>query len=324
MKKYFVVTIDAEIDKSRDWGIPEELTYQSIIKGIPQRLTPLFERYQVKPTYLLSSEIIENHSCVNVLNKLTNAELGAHLHGDLIDPERTNKKLAGIISLEMQCSYPKKLERAKLLNLKNMFVNTFGYSPESFRAGRFAIGNQTLPILSELGFKVDTSVTPGIEWIYPEGRSNHIMAPEQPYFPDERNFIEEGDLNILEVPVTIIDVNAKDPPEFLSFTWLRKKARRLIGRDNNLYWLRPSFCSLYEMIYAIKTIESKYRDCKSIVVNMMFHTNEIVPQASPYTSTERDCNNLLKKMCGVFEYCQKQNFQFVILSELYHVFKGIP
>jgi hypothetical protein len=321
MKKYFVVTIDTEIDKSRDWSIPDTLTFSSIIEGIPRKLNPLFNQYNVKATYLLSPEVIEDNNCVSVLKELNNTELGTHLHGDLIEPERTHAVLAGIHSHEMQCTYTKLLERSKITTLTRLFEATFGYNPLSFRAGRFGIGNETLSILSELGYKVDTSVTPGVNWIYPEGISNHTSAPEQPYFADIDNFLEAGSLDILEVPVSIIDVNIKDPPDFLSYLWLRKKIRFLFRRDYDHFWLRPSFSSLDEMIYVIARIENKFRDCDNIVVNMMFHTNEVIPNASPYTKTEGDCRKFLERIRSVLEYCRRKNFQFVKLSDLYGVFR---
>ena len=44
------------------------------------------------------------------------------------------------------------------------FRTAFGRPPRSFRAGRFGIGENTVPILDSLGYAVESSVTPHVDW----------------------------------------------------------------------------------------------------------------------------------------------------------------
>ena len=63
-----------------------------------------------------------------------------------------------------QRDYPPDVEAAKLRDLTELFSRTFGRSPTSFRAGRFGIGPHSIPILEELGYLVESSVTPHMDW----------------------------------------------------------------------------------------------------------------------------------------------------------------
>jgi hypothetical protein len=89
VRKILVITIDTEIDRSRDWSIANPPSFRSVLEAIADRLTPLFSRYGARPTYLLSPEVIEDDACVRCLRGLANVELGTHLHGDFVDPGRT-------------------------------------------------------------------------------------------------------------------------------------------------------------------------------------------------------------------------------------------
>ena len=317
---FFVITIDTEIDKSLNWKVSANETFSSVLDGIPKKLTPLFNQFGARPTYLLSSEVMENKECVSLLKSIDNCELGTHLHGDLIEPQRKVYKLANTRTGEMQNSYPKELEYQKLKNLTNLFIEKFGYPPTSFRAGRFAAGNNTVTLLEELGYLVDSSVTPGIDWNLPEGRANFLQAREQPYFPSKENLLEEGNSKVLEVPVSIV------APRFKKYFYTVDKVKVLRPVSviiNTIFparWLRPSSQNPSGMLGVITKLLKRYGGNNAIVLNMMFHSMEVIPNASPYTKTEDECEALLGRMGMVLEYCATNNFNFVTLSELYSVF----
>ncbi len=74
-----VVTIDVEED---NWGIHRtDLTVENVREI--NRLQVLFDRYEVKPTYLLSYPVASCHWAVDILAKIFaegRCEIGAHLH----------------------------------------------------------------------------------------------------------------------------------------------------------------------------------------------------------------------------------------------------
>jgi hypothetical protein len=322
MKVFFTVTIDTEIDRSLNWKVSAGEIFSSVLEGVPQKLTPLFNRFGVRPTYLLSSEVMENNNCVNTLKNLENCELGTHLHGDLIEPERKIYKLSNTLTRAMQNSYPEELEYQKLKNLTNLFIEKFGYSPRSFRAGRFAAGTNTINSLEKLGYLIDSSITPGIDWNLSEGRANFLDAPNQPYSPCKENMLKEGDSRILEVPISIISPKVKKYFYFLNNIKQLKLLNKIAAKIFPIYWLRPSFQNSNEMLYVIKKIIRQHSAKENVVLNMMFHSMEIMPGASPYNKTEQDCNKFMEKIENVLRYCKMSKFSFVTLSELYARFKG--
>jgi hypothetical protein len=321
MNILIAITIDTEIDKSVSWKISSNKSFLSVLDGIPNKLTPLFIHFGAKPTYLLSSEIIENDDCVNILTRIKDCELGTHLHGELLEPQR---KAFGLDATnEMQCGYSREMEYQKLKNLTNLFKDKFHYQPTSFRAGRFGAGNNTVSLLEELGYLVDSSVTPGVDWNYREGRANFLWAREQPYFPDKNKLIELGDSKVLEVPVSIIPSRFRRYSSYLNNTGMPLLIKNIVNKMLPTTWLRPSFQNSYEMLYVIKKLIKWYHTkdtMDTIVLNMMFHSMEIIPNASPYTKTEEECKHFLDKMEIVFKFCLASNIKFVKLSELYPIF----
>ena len=82
-------------------------------------------------------------------------------------------------------------EKEKLFNITELFIKTFGYEPKSFRAGRFGISKDTLKILENLNYKVDSSITPDMQWRNNNKSKNTVNffgAPYQPYYPSHNDF----------------------------------------------------------------------------------------------------------------------------------------
>jgi hypothetical protein len=55
-------------------------------------------------------------------------------------------------------------------NLHKAFVARFGVTPVSFRAGRWAFGPAVARSIQDLGYRVDSSVIPLVDWSVYEGR----------------------------------------------------------------------------------------------------------------------------------------------------------
>lgn len=291
MQRIFCVTIDVEPDCTVGWNRSEPLTFENIEIGIARILHPLFQRYAVKPTYLISPEVLNDRRSVEVLKQLGGCELGAHLHSEYIEPQTKYADPAGTRSCEFPCNLPDELELEKIKSITGLFNERFGFYPKSYRAARFGADTDTLKWLAETGYKVDTSVTPQINW-RPKGGPDFRGFPAQPYW------VEEGKL--LEVPVTI------DGKRFwlLPDKWFCYK------------WLRPSIMSGYEMKKLIDKITGESEE--SVVLNMMFHSMEIIPKASPYVKSQTGQRRFLKKLKNIFEYLGDLDFESKTLVEIYH------
>jgi hypothetical protein len=299
MKVNLIISIDTECDKDENWNIPHPITYRNIEYGLEQTLIPLFDKYGIKATYLLSPEIIQNDNCVTKFKSFKNIELGTHLHTEfiepfaIIDPTNTNA---------IQASLSKKVEHEKLYNLTALFKAKFGYQPLSFRAGRFGISKHTFAILNELNYKIDSSVTPFKTLYFDDRIINNWGYKPWPY-------AIKG-TKLMQVPVSIINTQfntlpgfvlkqMQDKPNFL------KKVFHKLGYTSQTQWFRPMRENGDGLIATANAIINATP--KNIVptLNMMFHSNEILPGTSPYCKTQEDVNSFLSSLDETFAYLFK-------------------
>lgn len=306
LKVILCVSLDTECDKDINWETRFPLEFRSVVQGIPERLTPLFGQYGIKPTYFLSPEVLYDKACVDVLSQLNNCELGTHMHGEFIGPD-ANMNASKTSSVQAEMSL--KLESEKLTNLSRLFKEKFGYFPKSFRAGRFGLSKNSLWLLSSLGYLADSSITPFYSHQFTDQiRNNYWGAPVQPYFPSKFNSRYKGCLKILEVPITVVNPFFLHWPRFIvrlmhNRSFIHKRLLPRLGfKIPKTTWLRPKYSSAEEMIAISDLLIRGMTKNNFTVLNMMYHPNEVIPGASPYAATEEDVNNILLTQRIFFDY----------------------
>jgi hypothetical protein len=331
MKIFCCITMDVEVDKSSTYHISDPPGFKNVTEAIPRLLEPLFLKYRVKPTYLLSSEIIQDRECVETLKNLqSDHELGTHGHGELLDPDLDIHSLGGAKLHDFINDYSREEQYARLSWLTGIFVEKFGYSPRSFRGGRFGIDAKTLSILEELGYAVDSTVTPGTCWFNTRQVMNYLEAPEQPYQPSENALTEVGGMSIAEVPVSswlpnrwgrrLLAYRARSTGVCTSSGKLWERLiYKTIGR---LYWLRPTFGSPASLIRQAKNylrrIEGKPAGC----VNIMFHPIELVEGASPYALNRDQVQRILLNLEALINFFAKRRCTFAKLQDIPQLMNG--
>jgi hypothetical protein len=67
---YLIVSVDTECDKGSKWAIKKPLSFLNVIKGIPDRLEPLFDEFGIKPTFLLSPEVLTDDESTRLFQSL--------------------------------------------------------------------------------------------------------------------------------------------------------------------------------------------------------------------------------------------------------------
>ncbi len=295
------VSIDCECDKGPAWRTRRPLTFDGVHVGIAERLHPLFQRFGAKPTYLLSPELLRDARCVGRLASLDGCELGTHLHGELAEPGAFEPDATNAVQRE----YPREVERAKLSWLTEAFRSAFGRAPLSFRAGRFGIGENTVPLLDELGYAVESSVTPHVDWSDVSPGLSFVEAPTQPYHPDPAHPGRPGGARLLEVPLTIL------PSPFARVP--------LVGKHVEHRWLRPTRNN-GEVLVAIarETLEAERRrePARTVVLNAMFHNVEVVAGASPYASTEDEARRIVDRVGALLEHCRAAGIPCIGLGDV--------
>ena len=301
------VTIDCERDKGPGWRIRKPATFAGIHQGIARRLQPLFAAFGVKPTYLLSPEVMRDDASAECLATLHGSfELGTHLHAEYVAPDIDDDAE----SVTFQSSLPPAVERAKMQALTALFVDRFGRRPRSFRAGRFGIGPASLPILADLGYHVDSSVTPLLDWRR-AGRGAPCFrdAPLAPYRPDPAAPWRPGASPLWEVPLTI---------RAGAWQWLPAVGRALPHR-----WLRPTWGSARRLVRLARRVLAESRSSTTAagapgpaILNVMFHNVEVTAGASPYAADEAAADALVDRLAALLVFTHDAGIPSVGLGEV--------
>jgi hypothetical protein len=288
------LTIDVECDSDGGptWRYAAPVAYRNIEHGLGEVLAGVLSEADAQATLLVSNVVLQHEPSVAVLRELARVELGTHLHGDFMEPERRVADPSGQRALENQCEYGAGLESAKLQGITRLFTQAVGRQPTSFRAGRWSAGAETAGLLAELGYLVDSSVTPHVHWT-DAGRSVDFRdAPEQPYRPSSTNLLRPGELPIWEFPVSIIRP-----------WWSR-----------NPLWLRPSLSSTRVMRRVMASLNARHQEPRVFVA--MLHSSELTGGTSPYSRTEREAKRIATRLRRLLANAAEKGVRFGTLSDL--------
>ncbi len=179
------------IDVERDYRTDGRLTTRGIDEGLPA-FVDFLESKEIPFDIFVSGEVADALP-QNLIQKLGNlVALGCHgLHHP--------PGLAGYLnrrSLETQ--------KAEIKTATELTIQRLGRRPLSFRAPNFAVNEETLTALRDLGYQADSSILPGRlvrklkVWTLLDQRG----APLAPYYPDSNAIVRPGSFPLLEVPVT--------------------------------------------------------------------------------------------------------------------------
>lgn len=91
-------------------------------------------------------------------------------------------------------------QRAMYTRAISEFADALGFAPTTFRSGSFSANDATFPVTRELGFSSCSHSCPGRNMV--ALRSNWAGAPHHVHFAHAANRLLEGDLDLVEVPLT--------------------------------------------------------------------------------------------------------------------------
>jgi hypothetical protein len=238
---------------------------------------------------------------------LRGADFGTHLHGEFAESSANVPRA----TTEFQRDYAPDVERRKLTQLTQLFIDLFGRRPCTFRAGRFGIGEASLGILQELRYQVESSVTPHMRWDSAGAPGLSFEgAPTQPYRPDPTNAARVGNSSLWEVPVTI-----RPRFEHGALGLLPAGLQRHIEPR----WLRPTKMSSSALVQLAKDEIAAARSthpARPVFLTCMFHNVEITAGTSPYADTETKAAAIVKNLAGLLSFARSNGIQVVGLSEL--------
>jgi len=281
----FIITIDTEMDNEWAPGLPAGDSNLATLPDVHGRLRAL----GVRPTYLFSYGAIGSPSgkhFAEAVARSSEGEIGAHLH-----PWETPPFSADEVSGGARHAFPSELEpavlRAKLAVLTEAIGSAIGRPPLSYRAGRWGIDGRGISLLEELGYQVDSSVSPLIDWRGADSRFGPCFrsVPRFPYFPDPSDVCRPGESTVLEVPVSI-RLNRSAGAWHSLYLGLSRRHILLRGLSKcgvlKPIWLRPTYSSSDQMLWLARRMLAE----GAPVLNMMFHSSELSIGTSPYVQSE--------------------------------------
>ena len=304
METKLLVTIDTE----ENWEGPGEAKEPNLgnIYKIPELQKNIFDKFDVKPVYLLTYPVATDQKSISILREIyenNRCEIGTHLHSWHVPPIDRND----IIKKVYQCDLPYSLEKQKIAALTQVIEENFKVKPVTFRAGRWGADGETIKILRELGYKIDLSVAPLIDYSI-EGGPNFYHAPFEPYFPSFDDILAPTQKNpiLLEIPVTcgFSVTNFEKIRSFYRF--LQKKPIKYLHIIGVLYALRllkriklsPETASFEEMKRLVDVCIARGQK----VLHLTFHSSMISAGDSPYAKDEKEKNMRLKSLNEILDY----------------------
>lgn len=307
--KMMLITIDTESDNQ--WDASKTQSTENA-RFLP-RFQAVCEKFGFKPVYLVDYSMAQDAFLKEFLSERQNqakCEIGMHLHA--WDTPPAHSLDASVRGRPYLIEYPDQIMREKLKRLDGKLTETFGQKCVSHRAGRWAMDDRYFQMLSELGYQIDCSVTPGVNWKgkigAKAGGADYSASPQTPYIHKASG--------ILEVPVTIRTIHGVPLSLRGTLKQILKSARdALLGRKT---WIRPSLSRLEDMQKVLEMID--HEPASPQYIEMMMHSSEFMPGGSPYYKTTSDIDKMYEELEKLFESIRSSGYCGITMREAKDIF----
>lgn len=288
-----IVVIDTE--EEFDWlSEPNrEANSVSAMRYI-ERVQCIFDDYSLIPCYVVDYPVASKKDGYEVLKNIYqrgSCEIGAHLHPWVNPPYE--EELSRYNTFPGNLS--KGLEREKLKILCETIKESFGFETKIYKAGRYGIGPNTAEILEELGFEIDLSICPPVDYTNDGG-------------PDYSNYSAEpfwfGNSRMLEIPVTGAFVGwagAASKSLYKHATKLKRlKAPGILSKISAVdrLILSPEGFDTDDHIKLTKYLYNK----GARTFTWSFHSPSVVPGCTHYVKNELELKKFLDSFRRYFDY----------------------
>lgn len=299
MSASLVFTVDTEPDDQWSSALPDgslpPFTFANT-RGLG-RLKEFFHRRSVPVTWMTSYSVARDSESARVLREAASEgdEIAGHLHGWETPPFTDVDRMSRPFIAE----YAPDVRMAKHRSLIVAHEDAFDARPVSYRAGRWGIDSVELQHIAELGYQIDSSIPPGIDF---RDRSG-LKLPG----PDFRPYLRSGGLSpyrvgpLWEVHASITAIGllgggaaalaiarAAGRRDSASLP-ARALSRLLAGsRFQQLVWVRPLKHPRAQLAQATECLLRR----GTPIVNVMFHSSEAFVGTSPLSRRPEDVENL--------------------------------
>ena len=257
------------------------------------RLQEVFDRFGVRPTYLVTHPMASQEEAVGPLGEIHadgRCDIGLHLHPWVTPPieEEINDWHS------FPCNLPGDLEERKIRALADQIELTFGSRPVSYQAGRYGIGLRTPDILRTAGLQVDFSLTPPYDF-RPEGGPDFSAFGPEPLWADP-------DRQLLMMPITGAYVGFAGRSSgalYRAASALWARAPGLLARLRAVDRLRlsPEGFDVGDNVRLARHLID--RGVRTFAFN--FHSPSVMAGCTPYVQTENDVRRFLDRCNGFYD-----------------------
>ena len=174
------------IDVESDWGGRAD-TCHGLQKSLPFILNTL-KGFDVKVTFFISGEIVANNKDIICEISESGHEIASHSFKHNIDYGKLSKE-----------------ELFNQINMsKELIEDEIGVKPLGFRMPKFRINDYLFEMLSDLGFKYDSSMVRGIL----PTRYSGLSTPSEPFFKNGILEIPISTIPYIRLPIGLLWINA--------------------------------------------------------------------------------------------------------------------
>lgn len=309
MSVALIITVDTEEDNAWEGDYPTAGHTVKNLRGV-ERFQALCDRFGVRPTYLVDAPVVQDERAAGLLREIAGSgrcEIGAHVHPWCNPPLRAPVGAGG----SYLCNLPPEIQQEKLAWITDALYERLDARPRSFRAGRYGLDSAGLKILSELGYRVDSSVLPFSDYS-DDGGPSFERAPCVPYFPADNDLCRAARNGaVLEVPVSV-GFNRVDFARVQSLRnavlarqWLRRL--RLVGlMDRTRVLQRIKFSPEQSDAARMKRLVTAYHARGAPAMVMLLHSSSLVPGCAPYVPTAERLDALYRDLEETLEHCLAQ------------------
>lgn len=310
-----MISIDTEEDQ---WDNFNEKATVKNVECIANKFHPLCEKYDIKPTYLVNSPVVESVSSKKIIQELANSshcEIGMHLHPWRTSPHRTHYQFPKHSHIT---NYSYDMIGEKIKKLFHELQNVTQKSCRTFRAGRWSMSFDAMDHLFQLGVTIDSSITPYTSW-KKDGGNDFSTRTLKNYKFLSPNFLEPNENgNAYEVPPTIGWTRGNlhlmgQLEKLINKLPAVFRAKGILHHLNIVkkVWLSPEQTSNKDMIQLSQNLIRN----NSTYLHAMFHSTSLLPGLSPFIQTQKDLDFFYARLENLFQYVQSMRLHPVTISE---------
>jgi len=199
-----------------------------------QRVLDLLERFNVKATFFVVADVVENYPGLVESIAEKGHEIACHgLHHQCkIDPKTKEPLIT-----------PEQFEK-QTLKAKQILEKASGQEVKGYRAPNALIGGWMLDCLENIGFKYDSSVC--VNSLYNKTDSSLEGVSTSPYYPAKGSLEKGESRDILEHPWAYYDLAGFKVPtsggpmlRFLGAHMMLKGLKQSLKRGNTVFYFHP-------------------------------------------------------------------------------------